>query len=100
MTGEYVSLQTFFFLWFALSGWLFRILIFATWVLPFAGPLLIGAVANNLVIKVTYKSSFFLISRIRALLFFLVTLNGNSYSSLRPLNIRLHNVDFILAKSS
>ncbi|KAG6422524.1 hypothetical protein SASPL_119098 [Salvia splendens] len=42
---------TLFFLWFALSGWLFRILIFATWVLPFAGPLLIGAVANNLVIK-------------------------------------------------
>lgn len=45
-------LQTLFFVWFALSGWLFRILIFATWVLPFAGPLLIGAVANNLVIKV------------------------------------------------
>ncbi|GKC25454.1 hypothetical protein Tco_1027604, partial [Tanacetum coccineum] len=42
---------TIFFLWFALSGWLFRILIFATWVLPFAGPLLIGALANNLVIK-------------------------------------------------
>lgn len=55
MTGEYVSLQTFFFLWFALSGWLFRILIFATWVLPFAGPLLIGAVANNLVIKVNLQ---------------------------------------------
>ncbi|KAK6118492.1 hypothetical protein DH2020_047759 [Rehmannia glutinosa] len=45
------SFATLFFLWFALSGWLFRILIFATWVLPFAGPLLIGAVANNLVIK-------------------------------------------------
>ncbi|KAK3042798.1 hypothetical protein RJ639_001071 [Escallonia herrerae] len=45
------SFATIFFLWFALSGWLFRILIFATWVLPFAGPLLIGAVANNLVIK-------------------------------------------------
>ncbi|KAH7538366.1 uncharacterized protein LOC107414937 [Ziziphus jujuba] len=42
---------TIFFLWFALSGWLFRILIFATWVLPFAAPLLIGTVANNLVIK-------------------------------------------------
>ncbi|XP_075513210.1 uncharacterized protein LOC142548647 [Primulina tabacum] len=42
---------TLFFVWFALSGWLFRVLIFATWVLPFAGPLLIGAMANNLVIK-------------------------------------------------
>ncbi|XP_068329922.1 uncharacterized protein [Pyrus communis] len=30
----------------------FEILIFAIWVLPFAAPLLIGAVANNLVIKV------------------------------------------------
>ncbi|XP_021281687.1 uncharacterized protein LOC110414671 [Herrania umbratica] len=45
------SFATIFFLWFALSGWLFRFLIFATWILPFAGPLLIGAVANNLVIK-------------------------------------------------
>ncbi|GFQ02165.1 hypothetical protein PHJA_002360400 [Phtheirospermum japonicum] len=45
------SIATVFFLWLALSGWLFRILIFATWVLPFAGPLLIGAIANNLVIK-------------------------------------------------
>ncbi|KAL7147236.1 hypothetical protein ABFS83_06G094700 [Erythranthe nasuta] len=45
------SFATLFFLWFALSGWLFRFLIFATWVLPFAGPLLIGAIANNLVIK-------------------------------------------------
>ncbi|XAR52105.1 hypothetical protein NMG60_11020007 [Bertholletia excelsa] len=45
------SFATIFFLWFALSGWLFRFLIFATWVLPFAGPLLIGTVANNLVIK-------------------------------------------------
>ncbi|XP_031379365.1 uncharacterized protein LOC116194644 [Punica granatum] len=42
---------TIFFLWFALSGWLFRCLIFATWILPFAGPLLIGTVANNLIIK-------------------------------------------------
>jgi ribosomal protein S27E len=55
--GEFVdtpvgkSFTTFFFLWFALSGWLFRVLIFATWVLPFAGPLLIGAVANNFIIK-------------------------------------------------
>ncbi|CAA2965790.1 uncharacterized protein LOC111367755 [Olea europaea var. sylvestris] len=45
------SFSTIFFVWFALSGWLFRILIFATCVLPFAGPLLIGAVANNLVVK-------------------------------------------------
>ncbi|MED6167908.1 hypothetical protein PIB30_007223 [Stylosanthes scabra] len=42
---------TTFFIWFALSGWLFRILIIATWVLPFAGPLLIGALANNLAIQ-------------------------------------------------
>ncbi|KAL3650615.1 hypothetical protein CASFOL_007018 [Castilleja foliolosa] len=45
------SIATVFFLWLALSGWLFRILFFATWILPFAGPLLIGAIANNLVIK-------------------------------------------------
>lgn len=45
------SFATIFFLWFALSGWLFRVLIFATWILPFAGPLLIGTIANNLVIK-------------------------------------------------
>ncbi|KAB2033595.1 hypothetical protein ERO13_D04G027000v2 [Gossypium hirsutum] len=45
------SFATIFFLWFALSGWMFRCLIFATWILPFAGPLLIGTVANNLVIK-------------------------------------------------
>ncbi|XP_047321479.1 uncharacterized protein LOC124925500 [Impatiens glandulifera] len=42
---------TIFFLWFALSGWLFQILIYATLILPFAAPLLIGAVANNFVIK-------------------------------------------------
>ncbi|XP_038992594.1 uncharacterized protein LOC120116111 isoform X2 [Hibiscus syriacus] len=40
-----------FFLWFALSGWLFRFLIFSIWILPFAGPLLIGTITNNLVIK-------------------------------------------------
>ncbi|KAJ4909953.1 hypothetical protein Rs2_04574 [Raphanus sativus] len=45
------SFATIFFLWFALSGWLFRVIIVATWVLPIAGPLLIGAVANNFVIK-------------------------------------------------
>nr|GMC68357.1 uncharacterized protein LOC109193346 [Ipomoea batatas] len=42
---------TFFFVWFALSGWLFQFLIFALWFLPFAAPLLIGAVAKNLVIQ-------------------------------------------------
>lgn len=45
------SFATIFFIWFALSGWLFRFLIFATWVLPFAGPLLLTAIANNIVIK-------------------------------------------------
>ncbi|CAH8307524.1 unnamed protein product [Eruca vesicaria subsp. sativa] len=45
------SFATIFFVWFALSGWLFRVIIVATWVLPIAGPLLIGAVANNFVIK-------------------------------------------------
>ncbi|CAK7350839.1 unnamed protein product [Dovyalis caffra] len=49
------SFVTIFFLWFALSGWMFRFLIFATWVLPIAGPLLIGTLANNLVIK--YRGS-------------------------------------------
>ncbi|XP_020247967.1 uncharacterized protein LOC109825527 [Asparagus officinalis] len=42
---------TIFFLWFALSGWLFRFFIFATWVLPFAAPLLIGTFANNFAIE-------------------------------------------------
>lgn len=46
--------QAIFFLWFALSGWLFRCLIFATWILPFAGPLLIGTLANNFIIKVHF----------------------------------------------
>uniref|UniRef100_A0A2P2KTA8 Uncharacterized protein LOC107414937 n=1 Tax=Rhizophora mucronata TaxID=61149 RepID=A0A2P2KTA8_RHIMU len=45
------TFSTIFFLWFTLSGWLFRFLIFASWTLPFAAPLLIGTVANNLVIK-------------------------------------------------
>ncbi|KAF3776803.1 hypothetical protein EJ110_NYTH47427 [Nymphaea thermarum] len=35
----------------ALSGWLFRIVILAMWILPFAAPLLIGTVANNFVIE-------------------------------------------------
>lgn len=45
------SAATLVFLWFALSGWLFRILILGTWVLPFAAPFLIGAVARNVVIE-------------------------------------------------
>lgn len=40
-----------FFLWFALSGWLFRFFFIATWVLPFAAPLLIGAFANSFAIQ-------------------------------------------------
>ncbi|XP_038993439.1 uncharacterized protein LOC120117218 [Hibiscus syriacus] len=50
------SYATIFFLWFALSGWMFRCIIFATWILPFAGPLLIGTFAKNLVIKVSLFS--------------------------------------------
>lgn len=45
------SVATLVFLWFALSGWLFRIIILGTWVLPFAAPFLIGAVARNTVIE-------------------------------------------------
>ncbi|MCL7051479.1 hypothetical protein MKW94_002590 [Papaver nudicaule] len=45
------SFATIFFLWFALSGWLFRVVIFATFVLPFAAPLLIGTVAKNFVVE-------------------------------------------------
>ncbi|KAL5990208.1 hypothetical protein ACLOJK_011105 [Asimina triloba] len=45
------SSATIFFVWFALSGWMFRCLILATWVLPFAAPLLIGTIANNLMIE-------------------------------------------------
>ncbi|KAL1822347.1 hypothetical protein ACET3Z_009125 [Daucus carota] len=45
------GITTIVFLWVALSGWLFRIVIFSIWVLPFAGPLLLGAFANFLVIK-------------------------------------------------
>ncbi|KAH7687457.1 Zinc finger RING/FYVE/PHD-type protein [Dioscorea alata] len=42
---------TIFFLWFALSGWLFRFFILATWILPFAAPLLIGTFANSFAIE-------------------------------------------------
>lgn len=40
-----------FLLWFALSGWLFRFFFLATWVLPFAAPLLIGKFANSFAIQ-------------------------------------------------
>ncbi|KAH7687456.1 Cysteine-rich domain-containing protein [Dioscorea alata] len=43
--------RTIFFLWFALSGWLFRFFILATWILPFAAPLLIGTFANSFAIE-------------------------------------------------
>ncbi|XP_078155943.1 replicase polyprotein 1ab protein [Carex rostrata] len=45
------GLVTLFFVWFFLSGWFFRFFILATWVLPFAAPLLIGAFANNFAIE-------------------------------------------------
>jgi len=45
-------MQTIFFLWLALSGWLFRIFIFGTFVLPFAAPLLLGTFANRVAIEV------------------------------------------------
>jgi len=51
-------MQTLFFLWLALSGWLFRIFIFGTFVLPFAGPLLLGTFANRVAIEVTNHFSF------------------------------------------
>ncbi|KAJ3681759.1 hypothetical protein LUZ60_014332 [Juncus effusus] len=47
------GLGTLFFVWFLLSGWFFRIFFFATWVLPFAAPILIGAFANNFAIEGT-----------------------------------------------
>jgi hypothetical protein len=46
-------MQTLFFLWLALSGWLFRIFIFGTFVLPFAAPLFLGTFANRVAIEVT-----------------------------------------------
>jgi len=47
------ALATIFFLWLALSGWLFRIFIFGTFVLPFAAPLLLGTFANRVAIEGT-----------------------------------------------
>ncbi|KAL5680910.1 hypothetical protein ACJX0J_007295, partial [Zea mays] len=48
------ALATIFFLWLALSGWLFRIFIFGTFVLPFAAPLLLGTFANRVAIEVRF----------------------------------------------
>ncbi|OEL23929.1 hypothetical protein BAE44_0015052 [Dichanthelium oligosanthes] len=45
--------RTLFFLWLALSGWLFRIFIFGTFVLPFAAPLLLGTFAKGVAIEGT-----------------------------------------------
>ncbi|WVZ57695.1 hypothetical protein U9M48_008048 [Paspalum notatum var. saurae] len=47
------AFATLFFLWLALSGWLFRIFIFGTFVLPFAAPLLVGTFANRVAIEGT-----------------------------------------------
>ncbi|KAJ7529428.1 hypothetical protein O6H91_15G049800 [Diphasiastrum complanatum] len=47
--GKLVS--TCFFLWFFLSGWLFRIAFLSMWILPFAAPLLIGTISKNAIIE-------------------------------------------------
>uniref|UniRef100_J3N523 Uncharacterized protein n=2 Tax=Oryza brachyantha TaxID=4533 RepID=J3N523_ORYBR len=47
------ALATIFFIWFALSGWLFRVFIFGTFVLPFAAPLLLGTFGNRVAIEGT-----------------------------------------------
>ncbi|KAI5081059.1 hypothetical protein GOP47_0004242 [Adiantum capillus-veneris] len=39
------------FMWFLLSGWLFRIILFSMWVLPLAAPLLISSAARNMVVE-------------------------------------------------
>jgi hypothetical protein len=51
-------MQTLLFVWLALSGWLFRIFIFSTFVLPFAAPLLLGSFANRVAIEVNGHLSF------------------------------------------
>ncbi|KAF0930164.1 hypothetical protein E2562_030318 [Oryza meyeriana var. granulata] len=47
------ALTTIFFIWFALSGWLFKVFIFGTFVLPFAAPLLLGTFGNRVAIEGT-----------------------------------------------
>lgn len=44
-------LTTLAFMWFLLSGWLFRIVFFSLWVLPFAAPVLISTAARNAVVE-------------------------------------------------
>ncbi|MCO5613449.1 hypothetical protein L7F22_067725 [Adiantum nelumboides] len=39
------------FMWFLLSGWLFRIILFSMWVLPLAAPLLISSAARNMIVE-------------------------------------------------
>ena len=51
-------MQTLLFVWLALSGWLFRIFLFSTFVLPFAAPLLLGTFANRVAIEVNGHLSF------------------------------------------
>ncbi|KAH7420442.1 hypothetical protein KP509_13G007900 [Ceratopteris richardii] len=43
--------MTIFFMWFLLSGWLFRTILFSMWVLPLAAPLLISSAARNLIVE-------------------------------------------------
>eukprot|EP00250_Pteridium_aquilinum_P012528 c20779_g1_i1 orf=145-1032(+) len=44
-------LTTITFMWFLLSGWLFRIALFSMWVLPLAAPLLISSAARKMVVE-------------------------------------------------
>lgn len=39
------------FMWFLLSGWLFRIILFSMWVLPLAAPLLINSAARSMIVE-------------------------------------------------
>lgn len=39
------------FMWFLLSGWLFRIILLSMWVLPLAAPLLINSAARNMIVE-------------------------------------------------
>eukprot|EP00252_Welwitschia_mirabilis_P026936 TRINITY_DN902_c0_g1_i1.p1 TRINITY_DN902_c0_g1~~TRINITY_DN902_c0_g1_i1.p1 ORF type:complete len:288 (-),score=38.45 TRINITY_DN902_c0_g1_i1:56-919(-) len=45
------AFSTLIFLWLLISGWLFRIIILGTWVLPFAAPLLLQTLARRTVIE-------------------------------------------------
>jgi hypothetical protein len=50
----HILMQTLIFVWLALSGWLFRVFIFSTFVLPFAAPLLLRTFANRAAIEVNH----------------------------------------------